>query len=200
MTAAKTPDLSDDASSGSTVVRARRGSSEAWVQIVELYGPLIFGWARRRGLSSDDASDVMQRVLMHVHRAFATYRGDSFRGWLKSICQREIALFYRLEARNVTAPGGSTNQRALAEAASPDDSSHAETAPGDEDLFGGLVQQALELVRSEFSENSMAAFLRTVIEERPASEVASELGISVAAVRQAKYRVLKRMRELLADD
>ena len=36
---------------------------EAWTRFVQLYTPLIYGWARRVGLSPEDASDLVQDVF-----------------------------------------------------------------------------------------------------------------------------------------
>src|SRR5690606_12959139 len=38
----------------------------AWRQLVTLYGPLIYGWARRAGLRGEDAADVTQDVFRAV--------------------------------------------------------------------------------------------------------------------------------------
>jgi len=63
-----------------------------------------------------------------------------------------------------------------------------------------LVHRALRMIREDFSPSSWQAFLRTTVDGLTAAEVAEELGITTAAMRQAKYRVLTRLRELLADD
>ena len=48
----------------------------------------------------------------------------------------------------------------------------------------------------ELEPNTVQAFEQTAIRNRPASEVAAELGMSRNAVFLAKHRVLKRVREL----
>jgi RNA polymerase sigma-70 factor (ECF subfamily) len=58
-----------------------------------------------------------------------------------------------------------------------------------------LVRQALNMIRGDFQEQTWRAFLRTAVDGRPAPEVAAELGMTKRAVRQAKYRVLQRLRE-----
>ena len=57
----------------------------------------------------------------------------------------------------------------------------------------------MELIRAEFKESTWQAFYRTAVDARPAAEVAEELGISLRAVYQAKYRVMRRIRRELED-
>ena len=51
----------------SLLVRIRNGrDQEAWQQFVQLYAPVVYGFARKRGLQDADAADVMQDVLRSV--------------------------------------------------------------------------------------------------------------------------------------
>ena len=59
------------------------------------------------------------------------------------------------------------------------------------------VLRVLEAVRGEFEGRTWQAFLRTAVEGRPPKEVGPELGMSQGAVRVAKSRVLRRLREEL---
>ena len=62
-----------------------------------------------------------------------------------------------------------------------------------------LFDRALELIRCEFEERTWQAFWLTAVEDRPAGEVALELGMTPGAVRVAKSRVLRRLREELSE-
>ena len=53
----------------------------------------------------------------------------------------------------------------------------------------------LEMVRPEFTDSTWQAFRRVTLENVPARDVASELGLSVNAVLIARSRVLSRLRE-----
>ena len=63
----------------------------------------------------------------------------------------------------------------------------------------GVVGRALELIRGEFEERTWRAFWLTAIEDRAPKEVAIELGMSPGAVRVAKSRVLRRLRDELGE-
>jgi RNA polymerase sigma-70 factor (ECF subfamily) len=60
-----------------------------------------------------------------------------------------------------------------------------------------LVDRALQLMKTDFEPTTWQACWSYVAEGRPATEVASELGISVNAVHLAKARVLRRLRREL---
>jgi RNA polymerase sigma-70 factor (ECF subfamily) len=79
--------------------RARSGDEEAWSCVVFLYGPLVYKWCRKRGLSRESARDVSQEVFEVVARKLLEFRrtsvSDTFRGWLRSISDHKIADYWR---------------------------------------------------------------------------------------------------------
>jgi len=60
----------------------------AWEEFVRLYTPLMFYWARKTGLNTADASDIVQDVITRVLEKLPGFSYDSsksFRGWLRAI-------------------------------------------------------------------------------------------------------------------
>jgi RNA polymerase sigma-70 factor (ECF subfamily) len=62
-----------------------------------------------------------------------------------------------------------------------------------------LYARALELVRSKFEARTWRAFWRVAVEGQAPAEIAADLGMTAAAVRKAKSRVLLRLREEIGD-
>ena len=64
----------------------------AWTRFVDVYGPLVFRYAQRRGFQDADAADLTQDVLQSVARAMRSFQYDqtrgSFRGWLFTATRR----------------------------------------------------------------------------------------------------------------
>ena len=59
----------------SLLVQLRDGSNAtAWHEFVQLYGPVVYGFARKRGLQDADAADLMQDVLRSVNNAIGRTR------------------------------------------------------------------------------------------------------------------------------
>ena len=38
-------------------------NQDAWSEFMKLYGPIVYGYARKRGLQDADAADLMQDIL-----------------------------------------------------------------------------------------------------------------------------------------
>jgi RNA polymerase sigma-70 factor (ECF subfamily) len=189
-----------NSTSESLLQRVRRFEPEAWERLVQLYGPVIYGWGRQAGLQSDDASDVMQEVFRAVAANIAKFRSyrqsDSFRGWLWTIAHNKIRDHYRGLAARPAAAGGTAHRERMHEvvASPPDESSDS----GRRELTG-LHKRALDLIEAEFPPHQWRAFLDVTATGRPPADVAAELGISVWSVYQAKSRILRRLREELDD-
>ncbi len=145
-----------------------------------------------------DAEDVAQEVLRAAAGHMDDFRrdrpGDSFRAWLRGITRNMILQHFRRGGRQPQAAGGTDAQRRLHHVA--DDATIA--APEDEDPveeLDGLPRRALELVRGEFEERTWHAFWMTVVEGRSPVNVAADTGVTPAAIRMAKSRVLRRLKE-----
>src|SRR2546423_11557379 len=91
------------ATRASLLVRLRDGSdADAWREFVHLYAPIIYGFARKRGLQDADAADLMQDVLRSIssaaHRLEYVPNRGTFRGWLVTVTPNKA--FTYLHSRN----------------------------------------------------------------------------------------------------
>jgi len=184
--------------SSSLLARVRSKHPEAWSRFAALYSPLVYGWVRRAGLQDADAMDVVQDVFCSVFTKIGHFQqqGQSsrFRNWLWAITRNRIRLYYRQAAGQTQATGGSDGKLRLEQYR---DLLDGDADPTDPHSRAAFVQRALLLARKDFSEPTWQAFWRMAIEGHPAAEVAGELGMSPSSVRQAKYRVLCRLRDEL---
>ena len=181
----------------SLLERVRSQNSDAWVQLVTLYGPVVWGWAGRWGIPHHDRDDLVQEVFQSVSRGIAAFRkeqpNDSFRGWLWTIARNKMRDRLRRAERDIPGLGGS-NARSLFEQIPEELSESISGLPG-LDGKAALVNRALEIIRSRFERSTWEAFWRTTIDQHDPQQVATELGISVGAVYQAKSRVLRHLRQ-----
>ena len=194
------------AASGSTssglIARVQSRDPAAWKRLVDLYGPLVYRWSRAAGVAAGDAPDVVQEVFRSVAAHVGDFRrrreGDSFRGWLWTITRNQSRDYFRRRAHRPDAPGGSAAQQRLLEVAQPESLEADEALASEARHF--VLHRAVELIRVEFEEPTWRAFWRTTVDGSKALDVAAELGLSPGAVRQAKYRVLRRLRQELEED
>jgi RNA polymerase sigma-70 factor (ECF subfamily) len=162
---------------------------EAWTRFVSLYTPLIYSWGRRVGLQEQDAADLVQDVfvtLLHVLPTFNYDRHQSFRRWLWTVTINK----WRKDRKRPD------NRMVSGQADKPEPMAVVDDleAAWEAEYQQHLVSQALRLMRADFEEATWKACWEMVAADRPAAEVAAELGLTVGAVYAAKFRVLKRLR------
>jgi RNA polymerase sigma-70 factor (ECF subfamily) len=188
-----------EATSLTLLVRVQANEPGAWQRLIDLYAPLVYHWCRRGGLTGEDAADVFQEVFRSVAAHIAGFRrdrpGDTFRGWLRTITRNKVRDHCRRQAGQPRAAGGTDAQLHLQNVPDP---AEAE----DEEETGLVVRQlhrTLAEIRGEFEERTWQAFWQVQMEGRDTAAVGAELGMTPAAVRKAKFRVLRRLREELDD-
>jgi RNA polymerase sigma-70 factor (ECF subfamily) len=165
---------------------------QAWVRLVDLYTPLLYGWTRRLGLPAQDAGDLVQDVLTVLVQKLPEFTYDRhkrFRGWLWTILLNK---WRDIRRRERAAPVVADNP-SLSDLADPNEPQALDEA----EYRHYLVGRALDLMRSEFQPTTWQACWEYVVVGRPAAEVAAQLGTSVAAIYVAKSRVLSRLRREL---
>jgi RNA polymerase sigma-70 factor, ECF subfamily len=184
---------SDASTSRSLLVRVAANDQDSWRQLVKLYSPLVAHWCRQADLPDSDREDVVQDVFAAVATGLKNRRegrpGASFRAWMRGITRHKIQDQFR--RRSESAEGGTDALVRLREVPQPADA--LDLSESDAEI-AGLHRRALELVRAQFEERTWQAFWKVVIEETSPAEVARDLGMTALAVRQAKSRILRRLK------
>jgi RNA polymerase sigma-70 factor (ECF subfamily) len=174
--------------------------ASAWSQFVDLYAPLIYGFARKRGLQDADAADLAQDVLRAVSTGIRSFEYDPLRGmfrsWFFTVVRNKLRDFTSSRARNTPGSGDPDVHSLLDE--QPGRESELESAWAQE-YEQQLFTWAAEQVRKEVQPATWCAFWQTAVEGKSGKEVALAAGISVPAVYLAKGRVLARLRELVRE-
>ncbi|MCA9050484.1 MAG: sigma-70 family RNA polymerase sigma factor [Planctomycetaceae bacterium] len=168
-------------------------NQKAWSRFVDLYAPLIFTWARKRGLTSSDAADLVQDVMTILVRKLPEFHYDAgkrFRGWLRTITVNRASDMFRRNAKYVTSIGDSYFQGIADES--------------DRDLFeetnyrAFLVERAKQLIEPEFESRIWNACWSLINSDESAAKIGERYDMSANAVRIAKCRVTKRLRQELS--
>lgn len=200
-----------DRTSSRLLRRASTGDAESWKLLVSLYGPVVRYWCRKAGLNRADIADVFSETFLAVVRNLPKFERRSgtakFRAWLKKVTMSKVYDHFKKQGLEPAAVGGSAAMLQMAgiEAAQGGDPSVEDA--GDNDSDGALAhseetflaQRTLQLVRKEFREKTWQAFYRTAIEGCTSQQAAEELAMTALAVRKAKSRVMRRLKEALGD-
>lgn len=183
----------------SLLTRARDRNREAWDHLHYLYSPLVEHWCRSWGVQEADAEDLCQDVFRMVAAHLESFRrdrpGDTFRGWLRVIARRKFLDHCRRRENQPRAEGGSEAHLLLQQIPEPPLADEDDPPEQIKDLH----QRALVLVRSQFEERTWNAFWRCAVEGQSPGDVGSDMGMTPTAVRQAKSRVLRRLKEELGE-
>jgi RNA polymerase sigma factor (sigma-70 family) len=183
----------------SLLLRLRDPHDErAWREFTDVYAPLVYRLARRKGLQDADAADLTQDVFRAVVRAFDNGAYDpargSFRGWLFRVA-RNLAVNHLLRQARQPRGSGDSSVRDLLE---------AQPALGDDPALDAeykrqLLYWAAEQVRGEFTELTWQAFWRTGVDGVAGAVVARELNTTVGAVYHCKSKVMARLKKKIEE-
>jgi len=166
-----------------------------WEEFDRRYRPIIFAYARRLGLSEDEAGDVAQDALLRFIQEYRAGKYDRQRGrlrsWIIGIVKYRVADLKRSKLSRREFRGESAIMDI------PRDDELA--ALWEDERRRVLLRQAVDELRcgSRLNEKTVRAFEMFALEQTAAPAVAAALGIGVQDVYVAKNRVAARLREIL---
>ena len=175
-----------------------QGDGASWEEFHRLYRRLIYGRARRAGLSHADAEEVAQDVFKRVAETINDFHHDpargSFRGWLMQLTHWRITDKFRSLPKLPVQPaapapaaetttGTATLERVPAPADDEDE--------WDREWQQHLLAAAIDRVSQQVKPRHFQIFELYVRQEWPVLKVASRLGLNPAAVYLIGHRITK---------
>jgi RNA polymerase sigma factor (sigma-70 family) len=173
----------------------------SWKDFFDTYWSLIYGVARKAGLSDSEAQDVVQETIISVARKIPEFTYDpavcSFKTWLMKMTRWRIIDQIRkkqYERDGHRYPREESWSDALLE-------NHSDLAGFDleavwnEEWEKHLLQTALDKVKQYTNPKQFQMFYLHVIKSMAAGKVAQLLGVKLAAVYFAKYKVSAEVRK-----
>ncbi len=176
--------------------RARGDANdESWQHLASAYSPLLRAWLLRFEVSTTDADDLVQEVLLTVVRELPRFehsgRAGAFRSWLRTILVHRLRDFWRSRNYRPAAAGGSTWMEQLQQL---EDESSNVSREWNLEHDRHVMARLLEHVRPRFEPKTWEAFRRQMFDGQRADAVATELGMPLNSVYVARSRVLSTLR------
>lgn len=180
------------------LARIEAQDPDAWTLFVQLYSPLVYRWCRNLGVAAPDIADIQQEVFKVVTQKIHTYESGrkasgGFRSWLWGITRLRILDFWRHRRKQPLGKGGDDDAMGQVPVTEPlsDDQMTSQQL---------LLNSAIAILEPTFDARTWRAFWDLAVKGRSAKDISEELQMSSNAVRQAKFRVSRKLRELLNDD
>jgi RNA polymerase sigma factor (sigma-70 family) len=173
-----------------------QSDAQAWREFIEIYEPLLFRFARRRGLQDADAREIAQNVFLSVAKAVQRWQPSKekgrFRAWLFCIARNQL-INYLAKHGKQRGSGNTTQLRLLREL--PQSTPEIDEITNDyrKEMFRLAAAQA----RDCFQPSSWSAFWRIAVLGQDVQQVAAELQLSPTAVYIARSRVTAKIREIV---
>jgi RNA polymerase sigma-70 factor (ECF subfamily) len=166
----------------------------SWAEFLAIYQPVVFRMARRRGLQTADAQDVIQQVFLSIAHAIDKWEAADgrppFRAWLTIIARNAITKSFRRQRRDV-----STGSSSVGELLNDLPDREATASELMREMRREIVHWAAEQIREEFSEAVWQSFYRTAVEGESIAAVATAMKRSAGSIYVARYRVIARLKE-----
>jgi RNA polymerase sigma-70 factor (ECF subfamily) len=180
---------------------------QSWQEFFDTYWKLIYGVARKAGLSDAEAQDVVQETIISVAKKIGEFKCDplagSFKSWLLNLTRWRI-----LNQLKKRMPAGV--QSLVTSAARMEDGARTATvervadpagldldAVWDEEWEKNLAEAAIERVKRQVKAKQFQMFELYVLQQWPVRDVARMLSVSVAQIYLAKHRIGRLIKEEL---
>ena len=169
----------------------------SWEQFFDTYWKLIYGFARKAGLTETEAQDVVQETMFAIVKHMPTFNYNpgrgSFKGWLLTMARwriidqlrkrRTLSDKHRLPADCSSTTGTDTID------AIPDPSGQPLDQHWEAEWQSNLLEAAMNNVKRRLDPQKYQLFDCYVNKEWPPERVAATFGVSVNQVYQAKHRI-----------
>lgn len=166
-----------------------------WQEFFTTYQKLIQGVARKSGLNTEEAEDVVQETILTVAKNIERLQYDpeigSFKGWLMNITRWRIADQFRKRAPGIEVhrPAGNESAATATLDRLPGPEGFSLEAVWDQEWKENLLGAAMRRVRAKVDPAQFQIFDCYVTKGWSAQRVAKELGVNVGQVYLAKHRV-----------
>lgn len=171
----------------------------SWQEFFDIYWKLIYGVARKAGLTEAEAQDVVQETMLSVAKHIPTFKYDpavgKFKSWLLNMTRWRITDQLRKRGPLVEHRSSSDDSARTATVERiPDENVPDLDAVWEADWEKHLLAAAMGRVKAQLDPQKFQIFDFYVNKEWPPEKVAQTFKVSVNQVYLAKSRVTEMLR------
>ncbi len=180
-----------DKTSPSLLARVRDPrDNKSWREFVGLYEPLLYRYARLRGLTREDAAELVQECMTLLVQAMPEFeysrKKGKFKGWLRRIADNKVNDMFK-RRRPVSGNCGDFT--------SPQRRGASAGQLWEEQWQRKHLRYCLKEALGEVSPTTRQAFELYVIAEWPVERVTDTLNLTADQVYAAKSRITQRLKK-----
>lgn len=171
----------------------------SWQEFFNIYWKLIYGVARKAGLTESESEDVVQETLCAVAKHIPGFKYDpalgSFKGWLLNMTRWRIVDQFRKRGPQIQHQSESDDSRTATVERMPDENSLNLDAAWEAEWENNLLAAALVKVKAKIDPQKFQLFDFYVHKDWPPERVAETFKVTVNQVYLAKSRITELLRE-----
>lgn len=180
-----------DETSPSLLARVRDPcDDESWREFVGIYDPLLYRYARLRGLMHEDAREVVQECMAMLVRTMPGFEYSrekgKFKNWLRRIADNKVCDMFKRRR-----PVGGNSK----EFTRPQQREASAGQLWEEQWQRKHLRYCLQEALSEVSPTTRQAFELYVVAEWPVERVTETLSLTADQVYAAKSRITQRLKK-----
>jgi RNA polymerase sigma-70 factor (ECF subfamily) len=168
----------------------------SWQDFFDTYWKLIYGLARKFGLSDEDAQDVVQETMISVANHMPNFKYDpklgSFKAWLRTLIRWRVSDHIRKKGPVSTIPlhvESETAEESFAFKELPDQASQTIDSLYEQEWQKNVLDAAIAKVKRKMDPQKYQIFDFYVNKEWEAEKVAAAFKVPVEQVYLAKHRI-----------
>ncbi|MBW2712149.1 MAG: sigma-70 family RNA polymerase sigma factor [Deltaproteobacteria bacterium] len=180
---------------GGLMAAAQEGDREAYHRLLSEILPVLRSWIGLKVRNASSAEDVVQEILLSLHRSRHTYRPERpFGPWLRSVARNASIDFFRSQGRRWEGEGHPMQESVAAELALAGQAQHQQQQelPFEEGAEG--LDPVLRKALASLPPKQREAVELLQIEDLSVAEAAGKLGISSSALKVRAHRGYQALR------
>lgn len=175
----------------------KAGSRPAFDRLVDKYRKPIINFIYRFTGSRADAEDLAQDVFIKVFNAAANYAPSAgFKTWLYRIASN-VSIDHIRKRKTSGNPASLDEHLETEDGKMQQQAADEKMKPADSVMEREETEKQVQAALQSLPENQRAAIILKIYEDRPYSEIAAVMGVSVASVESLLFRARQELRKKL---